>query len=128
MKNRRTMAYALGALILLLYLYRMRGAVLGIAAVFAFAGVFTLLLAPLCARLEKRGLSASSAAALSVAALVLGIVLLLASFVPYLITHCVDLIRSVTPTLSGLLAKAGNLLARFGLSAVQGGSGSTSAS
>lgn len=113
-----TGAAALG---LAVFIYRKRDAFLMLLAVLVFSCGFTLLLAPLCARLEKRGLSASSAAALSVAALVLGIVLLLASFVPYLITHCVDLIRSVTPTLSGLLAKAGNLLARFGLSAVQGG-------
>lgn len=109
-------------LALAVFIYKKRDVFVLLLAVFCYSCGFTLLLAPLCARLERRGLSASSAAALSVAALVLAIALLLASFIPYLITHGVDLIRTMTPTLSGLLAQLGGLLSRFGIRLEQGSS------
>lgn len=110
------------ALALAVFIYKKRDVFVLLLAVFCYSCGFTLLLAPLCARLERRGLSAPSAAALSVAALVLAIALLLASFIPYLITHGVDLIRTMTPTLSGLLAQLGGLLSRFGIRLEQGSS------
>ena len=113
---------AAAALALAVFIYKKQNVFVLLLAVFCYSCGFTLLLAPLCARLERRGLSASSAAALSVAALVLAIALLLASFVPYLITHGVDLIRTMTPTLSGLLAQLGGLLSRFGIRLEQGSS------
>ena len=113
---------AAAALALAVFIYKKQNVFVLLLAVFCYSCGFTLLLAPLCARLERRGLSASLAAALSVAALVLAIALLLASFVPYLITHGVDLIRTMTPTLSGLLAQLGGLLSRFGIRLEQGSS------
>lgn len=119
---KRGLLTAAAVLAIAVFIYRKRDVFVMLLAVFVFSCAFTLLLAPLCARLERRGLSASAAAALSVAALVLGIALLLASFIPYLITHCIDLIRSITPTLSGLLSQLSGFLSRFGLRIEQSGS------
>ena len=120
MKNRRTMAYALGALILLLYLYRMRGAVLGIAAVFAFAGVFTLLLAPVCRALERGGVRTPLAAGIAVGGLLLLALLVVSAFVPYLATRSIELIRRNAPTLAALTRRVGETLEHAGLRSAGG--------
>lgn len=120
MKSRRTMAYALGALILLLYLYRMRGAVLGIAAVFAFAGVFTLLLAPVCRALERGGVRTPLAAGIAVGGLLLLALLVVSAFVPYLATRSIELIRRNAPTLAALTRRVGETLEHAGLRSAGG--------
>ncbi len=120
MKSRRTITYALGALILLLYLYRMRGAVLGIAAVFAFAGVFTLLLAPVCRALERGGVRTPLAAGIAVGGLLLLALLVVSAFVPYLATRSIELIRRNAPTLAALTRRVGETLEHAGLRSAGG--------
>ena len=120
MKSRKTLAYALGAMILLLYLYRRRGAVLGIAAVFAFAAVFTLLLAPVCRGLERRGVRTPLAAGIAVGGLLLLALLIVSAFVPYLVTHSIDLIRRNAPALTALMQKLSETLERAGLHSLGG--------
>ena len=110
MKSRKTLAYALGALILFLYLYRRRGAVLGIAAVFAFSGVFTLLLAPVCRALERRGVRPSLAAGVAVGRLLLLALLIVSAFVPYLATRSIELIRRNAPTLTEIMQRVSETL------------------
>ena len=120
MKSRRTITYALGALILFLYLYRMRGAVLGIAAVFAFAGVFTLLLAPVCRALERGGVRTPLAAGIAVGGLLLLALLVVSAFVPYLATRSIELIRRNAPTLAALTRRVGETLEHAGLRSAGG--------
>ena len=128
MKSRK-MAYALGALILLLYLYRRRAAVLGIAAVFAFAGAFTLLLAPMCRGLERRGVRTPLAAGIAVGGLLLLALLVVSAFVPYLATRSIELIRRNAPTLTVLMQRLGEALEQAGLRSTGGqGSGDVIAS
>lgn len=124
MKGRKTLFYALGVLALGLYLYRRREALLGIAAVFAFAGAFTLMLAPLCRGLERRGVKPSLAAGIAVGALLLLALLIVSTFVPYLATRSIELVRRNAPTLTALMQRAGDVLEQFGLrsSAGQGSS------
>ena len=123
MKSRKTLAYALGALILFLYLYRRRGAVLGIAAVFAFSGVFTLLLAPVCRALERRGVRPSLAAGIAVGGLLLLALLIVSAFVPYLATRSIELIRRNAPTLTEIMQRVSETLEHAGLRSA-GGQGS----
>lgn len=128
MKTRK-LAYALGALIVLLYLYRRRGAVLGIAAVFAFAGVFTLLLAPLCRGLERRGVRPTLAAGIAVGGLLLLALLIVSAFVPYLAARSIELVRRNAPTLTALMQRVGEVLEHAGLRSADGrGSGEMIAS
>ena len=96
-------------------LWRWRAALMQIASVFVLAAGFTLLLSPLCAALEKRGIRPALSAALALGALVLALLLAVAAIVPYLIVHSTALIGRITPTLSALLAQGSSLLARFGL-------------
>lgn len=109
------------ALAAAVFIFKKREALALLAAVLVLSCGFTVLLAPLCSRLERRGLSAPVSAAVSVSALVLSIALLLASFIPYLVAHCVDLIRTITPTLTGILAYLSQLLSGVGLNPGQGG-------
>lgn len=120
MKTKRMLVCALGALILMLYLYRRRSAVMGIAAVFSFAAAFTLLLAPVCRALERRGLRTHWAAGVAVGGLLLLALLIVSAFVPYLVTHSIDLIRRNAPALTALMQRIGEMLERAGLRSVDG--------
>ena len=62
---KRGLLLGAAALGLAVFIYRKRDAFLTLLAVLIFSCGFTLLLAPLCAYLERRGLSASAAAARS---------------------------------------------------------------
>lgn len=124
MRNKKGIIYALGALALGLYVYRRRSALFGIATVFAFAAAFTLLLAPVCRVLERRGVRPSLAAAGAVGSFLLIALLVVSAFVPYLVTHSIQLIRRNAPTLTALLQQAGELLEQAGLHGLrQQGSG-----
>ena len=116
--SKKNAALAIGAIFVLSYVYQKRQTFLGIAAVLAFALVFTLLLLPLDLRLEKRGMSASAAALCSVLTLMVLAVILVSAFIPYLAAHTVDLVRRITPTLNSLLKQSGALLEQFGLSGI----------
>ena len=96
-------------------LWRWRTVLMQIVTVFVLAAGFTLLLSPLCTALEKRGIRPALSAALSLGALVLALLLAVASFVPYLVAHTAALAGRITPTLSALLAQSSSLLSRFGL-------------
>ena len=129
MRIRRMLAYALGALFLGMYLYRRRGALLAILAVFAFAAVFTLLLAPVCRLLERRGMRPALAAGMAVGGLLLLALLIVSAFVPYLAAHSIQLIRRNAPTLMALMQQIGGVLEQAGLRSVYGqGSGDMIAS
>ena len=114
------MACALGALALGIYVYRRRHALLGIAAVFAFAVAFTLLLSPVCRLLERRGLRASLAAAAAVCGFLLIALLAVSAFVPYLVAHSIELIRRNAPTLTAVLQQVGAFVEQAGLHSADG--------
>lgn len=105
------LALAAGAAVL----WRWRAVLMQIAMVFVLAAGFTLLLSPLCTALEKRGVRPALASALSLGALVLTLLLAVAAFVPYLVTHSAALVSRITPTLSALLEQGSSLMSRFGL-------------
>lgn len=115
--SKRKLVAALCALAAAVYVYKKRSAFFQIVTVFVFAVAFTLMLAPLCRRLEKKGLRTPAAAAVSVGCFVLATLLIVSAFVPYLITHSIDLIRRITPTLTSLLQQGGALLAQLGIQA-----------
>ena len=100
-------------------IYLKREALLQIVTVFIFAAAFTLMLLPLCAALERRGMGAPMAALCAVGALLALVLLLVSAFIPYLASHTIALIRSVTPTLNALLRQSGALLEQFGLQGAQ---------
>lgn len=129
MKGRKALVYALGALVLFLYLYRRRGAVMGIAAVFAFAGAFTLMLAPLCRGMERRGVRPSLAAGIAVGGLLLLALLIVSAFVPYLVSRSIELVRRNAPTLTALMQRVSEAFGQAGLRSANGrGSGEMIAS
>lgn len=82
---------------------------------FALASVLTLMLAPLCTRMERKGLSPSASAAICVLGLVLLTATALSAFIPYLFAHTMDLIRRIMPTLSTLNQQCTVFLNALGL-------------
>lgn len=115
MTLQKKVLYAAGFAALAYGLYYARGMLAQVSTVFAFAAAFTLILAPLCRKLEQKGMNASLAAALSVLLFVLLAALILSAFVPYLVAHSIELIRRTTPTLMSLLRRAGELLGEMGV-------------
>ena len=106
---------AIGLALLAVFLYQKRATLWQIATVTAFSGAFTLLLAPVCSWLERKGCSSATAAILSIALLFLTIVILLSAFIPYLVAHSIDLFRSVTPTITKLFSYIENILMQYGV-------------
>lgn len=97
------------------YGYWKRAAFFQILTVFVFAIAFTLILAPLHSRLERRGVSSHPAALISVLGLIAAIGVVVSAFIPYLATHSAQLIVQITPTLTELLQRCGEALSRFGV-------------
>ena len=73
------------------------------------------MLAPLCTRMERKGLSPSASAAICVLGLVLLTAMALSAFIPYLFAHTMDLIRRIMPTLSTLNQQCAVFLNALGL-------------
>lgn len=120
--TRGRIAAGVGLLAGAIWAYRAREALADIAMVFVFAGAFAALLSPAARWLCARGLSPTSAAGICVAGIILLLVLALSAFVPYLVSHSVELMRSLTPTVVDVLSRAGNWAAQHGWpSARQGG-------
>lgn len=99
----------------LCYSFQKRETLSRIAWVFALASVLTLMLAPLCTRMERKGLSPSASAAICVLGLVLLTATALSAFIPYLFAHTMDLIRRIMPTLSTLNQQCTVFLNALGL-------------
>ncbi len=115
MTYKKTALYGAGLAVLGVALYAGRSVLAQVITVFALAGAFTLLLTPLCKKLEQKGLNASLSAALSVTLFLLFSVLIVSAFVPYLVAHSIEIIRRTTPTATNLLRRAGELLGEMGI-------------
>ena len=101
------------------YIYLHRSAFVNMLTVLLFSAAFTLLLAPLCQRLECRGWTSAQAALASVGCLLLLALVVLLSFLPYLVTHTVALIRRSAPMLNSMAQTCSTLLEQLGLHALQ---------
>ena len=101
------------------YIYLHRSAFVNMLAVLLFSASFTLLLSPLCQRLECRGWTSAQAALASVGCLLLLALVVLLSFLPYLVTHTVALIRRSAPMLNSMAQTCSTLLEQLGLHALQ---------
>lgn len=97
------------------YVLRHRGAFVNMLSVAAFSVAFTLMLSPLCRRLEQRGWSPAQASAASVCCFVLLALIVLSSFLPYLIAHSIALIKRSTPLLTAIAQEGGRMMEQFGL-------------
>ena len=86
-----------------------------IAFVFLIASALTLIMSPLCTRLEQRGLRPSAASAVCVLGLVSLTGLGLSAFIPYLLAGTVDLTRRIIPTIAALTQQINVLLDIFGI-------------
>jgi len=95
MKRRSILLAA--AFLLGLIIYRKWHAMISIAAVSVYTAVFSLLLAPVCTRMEHHGIRQSHAAAYAVVGLFLMVVLLFAALIPYLAVRAADLFKRISP-------------------------------
>ena len=101
---RRLIAAAAGFALSGYMVYQKRVEVIGIIAVLAYATVFSLLLSPVCTKLEKSGLSPALAAGGTVVGFFLIIFLLIAAIIPYLLMQSEYMIERISPAASGLMA------------------------
>lgn len=85
------------------WMYLKRRQLAGIFSVLAYTTAFTLLLSPVSTKLEKRGMRSSNAAMCSVIGLFLIVIVLIAAFIPYLVTRTEQLIKRITPAAPGIM-------------------------
>lgn len=83
--------------------YQKRIELRGIIAVLGYMTAFSLLLSPVCTKLEKSGFRPAYAAGTAVVGLFLILFLLIAALIPYLIVQSESLIERITPAASGLM-------------------------
>ena len=112
---KRPFILALTALFAFAMIYLKRDAFAQIAVIFVFAIAFTLLLAPMCSRLEKAGCSVHLSSAIAVLSFVVAAVVILAAFVPYLISHTIDILRRTAPSIGGIAQKSQELISNLGI-------------
>ena len=116
---RKKLIRLIAGIILAVYAFYRRDTVLSIAAVLFFAGVMVLLLAPVCTRMEKRGIPSSVSSLLSVLLLVFIVLLLLSVFIPYLAVRTASILRRCAPAVHAFAAEAEQILQRLGIDFLQ---------
>ena len=87
----------LASLLLIAYLYKMRDEVIGVVAVLMYMAVFSLLLTPVCNKLEKSGMSRGPAAAFAVLGLFFLVFVMLAALIPQLVSRSFYLFKRIMP-------------------------------
>lgn len=112
---KRPLILALAALFALTIVYLKRDAFAQIAIISVFSIAFTLLLAPVCSRLEKAGCSVHLSSAIAVLGFVVAAMVILAAFVPYLISHTVDILRRTAPSIGSIAQKSQELISNLGI-------------
>jgi len=112
---KRPAILALSALLTFAVIYLKKEAFFQIAVVFTLSCAFTLLLAPLCVRLERAGCGAHLSAAIAVLSFVIVAGVLLAAFVPYLVSHGIDLLMRMAPSVSGIAQKSQEVISNLGI-------------
>lgn len=85
------------------FLYKKWNEILSIAIVLIYMAVFSLLLSPVCSRLERRGIRSSHAAGYAVVGLFLITLLVLAAFIPYLLAQSIQLFKRISPIAAELV-------------------------
>ena len=102
---KRFVCLGLFGLLVSVYLYRMRVEVIGIAAMLAYAAVFSLLLAPVCNKLEKRGMRRSWAAGYAVIGLFLIVFVMLAALIPQLVSRSFYMLKRIAPVTGEIIGR-----------------------
>lgn len=117
---KRLLLYLMGFGVMICGIYQKHDELISIAVVLAYMAGFSLLLAPLCAKLEKRGFSSAAAAGSAVFAFFLMVFLAIAAFIPYLVFQTDNLLERIEPVASELLASflAWNNDTRLGVGAL----------
>lgn len=112
---KRYIVYGISVIFLAVFLFQKRNEVMGIVMVLLFAGLFSILLTPLCSKLEKKGMRPQAAAAYAVVGLALLVLFVLAAFVPYLVSHSVALMKRISPSMTILAQQIGDWVESVGL-------------
>lgn len=112
---KRPLVSVLATLLILTVIYLKRDAFAQIAIVFVFSIAFTLLLTPICSRLEKVGCSVHLASAIAALGLVVLGAVFLAAFIPYLVSHTIDILRRTAPSVSGIAQKSQEIISNLGI-------------
>jgi len=105
----------LGLAALICFIIQKRSAIIQFMTVLIYSFVFSTLLAPLCAKLEKTGIPLQLAPLISVLLLFLLVLIIACVFVPYLAANTLQLIKQTVPTLLSAGSAVLERLARFGL-------------
>ena len=107
---------ALGAAVLLaaFLIFRARETWFQIGIVMGMAALFSLVLVPVCTKLEHWGVGRSAACLISVLLLLMFLLFFLISFVPYLISHAVSLAKRISPTVTLMLEQGEQMIGIWG--------------
>ncbi len=103
------------ALLTMAAIYLKRDALAQIVIVLILSVSFALLLSPVCSRLEKTGCSVRLSSAIAVLGLIIAAAVFLAAFVPYLVSHTIDILKTTTPSVNNIMQKGRELISRWGI-------------
>lgn len=112
---KRPFILATAALLTMAAIYLKRDALAQIVIVLLLSVSFALLLSPVCSRLEKTGCSVRLSSAIAVLGLIIAAAVFLAAFVPYLVSHTIDILKTTTPSVNNIMQKGRELISRWGI-------------
>ena len=113
--NKRVILIAVLPLVLILF-YLTRDTWFSAAKILLLSGGFSLLAAPLCNRLERRGIRKNAAALLGILSIALALFFFLIIFVPYLVTGVIDFGKRIAPTILIGIEQIDHALMKWGAS------------
>lgn len=102
---RRLFLYVLGVLFVGYVLYHKKAEIASILIVLTYMALFSLLLSPICAKMERGGVKSSRAAGYAVIGLFLIILIVFAALIPYLITQSINLLKRIAPLATDIMTR-----------------------
>lgn len=102
---KRLLLYIPAALLIGYFIYQKHDEIAGIALVLIYMAVFSLLLAPVCTRLERHGMKSSRAAGCAVIGSFMLVLIVVSAFIPYLIAQSMNLLKRIAPFASEIMTK-----------------------
>jgi len=113
--QKKRIIYIAVSLLTLLFIIVKREALCSVISVLIYASAITLLLTPLCNRLENRGIRTSWSSVLSILIMLLLLFIVLSIFIPYLLSHTMSFLKRSIPIISDMVVYTVNFCKALGI-------------
>ena len=108
--SKKTLAFIFAISAIILFIFSKRAEILQLLSVAFLSLGWTLILSPLHSYFQRKGISSGTAAGICISILIFFMLLMLLTFLPYLLVHTASLIERLTPVLADIVRQIEGLI------------------